>query len=77
MEVLSCDNYFASGSSLVLVLEYMQTDLRQVLAAIKKPLPQPIIKAIFLQILRGLNATHECNLLHRVGNRIILSSHMR
>jgi len=66
--VIHLFDHFPQGSSVILVLEYMHTDLGQVLARLAdqgKSLSEAQIKTIMIMLLKGLAAVHKCNLMHR------------
>ena len=63
--VLRCLDVYASGAHLVLVLELMHSDLYQLLRNCAHPLPEPVVKAVALMMLRGLAGAHAANIIHR------------
>jgi serine/threonine protein kinase len=64
--VVQLIEYFMQGPNLVLVLEYLPTDLAQVIQdSSEKPLREAEIKNWMLQILAGVAACHRASILHR------------
>jgi serine/threonine protein kinase len=64
--VVQLIEYFMQGPNLVLVLEYLPTDLAQVIQeSSEKPLREAEIKSWMLQILAGVAACHRVSILHR------------
>ncbi len=63
--VVKLIEYFVQGPNLVLVLEYLPTDLAQVIQESERPLRESEIKGWMLQILAGVAACHRASILHR------------
>ncbi|KAF0982569.1 hypothetical protein FDP41_011499 [Naegleria fowleri] len=63
--VLRLYEVFVNGSSLVLSLEYMKTDLAKIIKSQKTPFQESHIKCIMLMLLKGLNNCHTNNIMHR------------
>jgi len=63
--VVKLIEYFLQGPNLVLVLEYLPTDLAQVIQESERPLRESEIKGWMLQILAGVAACHRASILHR------------
>ncbi|KAL3853462.1 hypothetical protein ACJMK2_016998 [Sinanodonta woodiana] len=56
---------FPQGSSLVLVFEYMLSDLSEVIRNTEKPLTEAQVKSYMLMLLKGVAFCHENNIMHR------------
>lgn len=70
--VVRMRDHFASGSSVVLVLEYMRCDLLALvksMGAAGETLSARAVKQIVWMILRGVQATHQQRVMHRVSRR--------
>jgi cell cycle related kinase len=63
--VVKLVDYFVHGSSLVIVLEFMQTDLSKVLKRTQKPLQESHIKSFLRMVLKGVVYCHSNNIMHR------------
>ncbi|BFI23449.1 hypothetical protein MPTK2_1g02210 [Marchantia polymorpha subsp. ruderalis] len=61
--VVKLYEYFVQGSNMVLVLEYLPSNLAQVIRA--GNLTEAEVKGWCIQILRGLSACHSASVLHR------------
>eukprot|EP00831_Metopus_contortus_P032927 TRINITY_DN26491_c0_g1_i2.p1 TRINITY_DN26491_c0_g1~~TRINITY_DN26491_c0_g1_i2.p1 ORF type:complete len:312 (-),score=29.20 TRINITY_DN26491_c0_g1_i2:51-986(-) len=67
-------SYFPLDGSIVLVYEYMPSDLNCLLGALVKPLLEGQVKTLMLMLLRGLRHCHAQGLMHRdikPGNLLI------
>lgn len=56
---------FPNESSLVLVLEYLSSDLAEVIANAKSIFSRPVLKCYSLMIIEALNFCHSKNIVHR------------
>lgn len=66
--VVTLFDHFPCGSSLVLVFEFLVTDLHQLLNALAdmaQHLSAPAIKCIMIMILQGIGAVHSAQIIHR------------
>ncbi|KAL9655063.1 hypothetical protein ABK040_008845 [Willaertia magna] len=63
--VVKLYDVFVSGSSLVLALEFMRTDLSKLIKAQRKALSESHIKCIMLMLFKGLHHCHSNNIMHR------------
>jgi hypothetical protein len=67
---------FAQGSNVVLVLEYVQSDLARLLEGAPTRLCEADVKCLMLMLLHGVGACHECSIIHRVrAYAAVLLSH--
>lgn len=60
---------FPQGSNVVLVLEYVQSDLARLLERAPTRLCEADVKCLMLMLLHGVRACHENNIIHRVRAR--------
>ncbi len=60
-------DYFSKDGTVVLVYEYMPSDLQVLLSALAKPLFDAQIKSIIYMVLRGVQHCHHTHIMHRVG----------
>ena len=60
---------FPQGSNVVLVLEYVQSDLARLLESAPTRLCEADVKCLMLMLLHGIGACHERNIIHRVRAR--------
>lgn len=60
---------FPQGSNVVLVLEYVQSDLARLLDGAPTRLCEADVKCLMLMLLHGIGACHESNIIHRVRAR--------
>jgi serine/threonine protein kinase len=60
------NDVLAHGACVVLAFEFCPSDLAAALRAHSGPLPPAVVKGILLQLLRGVEAIHSANVLHRV-----------
>ena len=58
---------FPHGSVIVLVFEFMFSDLSEVIRNFDKPLTEAQIKTYMLMLLKGVAFCHENNIMHRVS----------
>ncbi len=58
----------AHGSAVMMVFEYMPSDLSRMMQECSYGLPQPDIKAYMRMLLQGLAYCHANFIVHRVGN---------
>lgn len=58
-------DFFPQASSLVLVFEFMQSDLGAVLRGARKPLAEAQVKTYMLMLLKGVEYCHENSIMHR------------
>ncbi|GAB5370528.1 hypothetical protein AAMO2058_001500800 [Amorphochlora amoebiformis] len=68
LHVIKLHKYFAQGSSVVLVLEYMSTDLRHIMQSMQEKghcFADLQIKSLLHMTLKGIHAVHQMRLLHR------------
>jgi cell cycle related kinase len=66
--VVTLHEYFAHASSLMLVMEYLETDLYKLMGCLQtlcRPLAPAEIKAILYMVLKGLEAAHGSGIMHR------------
>lgn len=56
---------FPHGPDLALVLEFMTTDLYQLMDALPRPMRESHVKACMQMILRGVAACHSRSIMHR------------
>ncbi len=56
---------FPRGANLILVLEFMKTDLARILRNLRKPLPESHVKTYAQMMLRGIEHCHAMNIVHR------------
>lgn len=66
-QVIGLLDYYAQPSSLVLVFEYMKTDLANVLRRESKPMCEASVKMYMQMLLKGVAYVHKNSLIHRVG----------
>lgn len=59
--------YFGTGSAVFLALEYMETDLFQLMSRMQRPFFEAEVKTILRMILVGVASIHESNVIHRVS----------
>ena len=52
---------------IVLVFEYMMSDLSEVIRNTDRPLTESHVKSYMLMLFKGLAFLHECNIMHRVS----------
>ena len=52
---------------IVLVFEYMLSDLSEVIRKSERPLTEAQVKSYMLMLFKGLAFLHENNIMHRVG----------
>ena len=57
---------FPHGTGIVLVFEYMLSDLSEVIHNADRPLTEAQIKSYMLMLLKGVAFMHENNIMHRV-----------
>ncbi|CEO99521.1 Cyclin-dependent kinase 2 like protein [Plasmodiophora brassicae] len=57
--------YFGTGSAVFLALEYMETDLFQLMSRMQRPFFEAEVKTILRMILVGVASIHESNVIHR------------
>lgn len=58
---------FPHGSMIVLVFDYMLSDLSEVIRKSERPLTEAQVKSYMLMLFKGLAFLHENNIMHRVG----------
>ncbi|KAJ1552616.1 Cyclin-dependent kinase 20, partial [Cladochytrium tenue] len=63
--VVKLRDFFPSGPGIVLVFEYMLSDLAEVLRNASQPLGEPQVKAYMAMLLRGVAFCHSCAIMHR------------
>lgn len=63
--VVHLHDVFAHGSTLVLVLEYMATDLAAVIRCASCPIPIPFVKAYMWMLFTGVAFMHSHSIIHR------------
>eukprot|EP00455_Lapot_gusevi_P053802 TRINITY_DN8481_c0_g1_i1.p1 TRINITY_DN8481_c0_g1~~TRINITY_DN8481_c0_g1_i1.p1 ORF type:complete len:328 (+),score=57.41 TRINITY_DN8481_c0_g1_i1:79-1062(+) len=63
--VVRCYDFYPQGSSVVLVMELMQTDLMQMMKHMDRPFSLAEIKSILVMLLRGVDAIHQSHIIHR------------
>lgn len=63
--VVKLIEYFVQGPNLILVLEFLPSDLYRELDGRDGRISEPEIKGWMLQILRGVAACHRASILHR------------
>jgi len=63
--VVRLHDMFAQGPGLVLVFEFMPTDLGEILADAENPLIDAQVKKYMQMILRGLAYLHDLGIMHR------------
>ncbi len=66
--VVKIHQFFPDGSSIIIVCEYMQSDLSHVMrsaALLCRPLRHAEIKSIMQMILKGIAAVHDAQIMHR------------
>ncbi|EGF82933.1 hypothetical protein BATDEDRAFT_85661 [Batrachochytrium dendrobatidis JAM81] len=63
--VVKLREVFPSGTGVVLVFEYMLSDLAEVLRNASKPLTEAQIKAYMLMLLKGVAYCHKNSIMHR------------
>ncbi|KAL5014199.1 hypothetical protein ScPMuIL_008469 [Solemya velum] len=63
--VVKLREVFPHGSSVVLVFEYMLSDLSEVIRNSEKPLTEAQIKSYMMMLLKGVAFCHENNIMHR------------
>ena len=66
LQVVKLREVFPHGSSLVLVFEYMLSDLSEVIRNSDRPITEAQIKSYMLMLLKGVAFCHENNIMHRV-----------
>ncbi|CAM6083177.1 unnamed protein product [Calypogeia fissa] len=74
--VVKLHEYFAQGSNMVLVLEYLPHNLSEVIRAGKGEISDGEVKGWMIQILQGLAACHAASVLHRdlKPNNLLISA---
>ena len=63
--VLRLYDVFADEANLCLVMEYVESDLSEVISQSKQFLPRSHLKAFYKMILHGISYCHERNVMHR------------
>ena len=66
LQVVKLREVFPHGSSLVLVFEYMLSDLSEVIRNSDRPITEAQVKSYMLMLLKGVAFCHENNIMHRV-----------
>jgi cell cycle related kinase len=61
---------FPHGSMIVLVFEYMLSDLSEVIRKSERPLTEAQVKSYMLMLFKGLAFLHENNIMHRVSRQL-------
>eukprot|EP00906_Rhabdomonas_costata_P004653 RCo006861 len=69
-------DWFKEKHNVILVFEYLETDLASYLAAVQQPLPEAQVQWIMGELFRGLSHLHHHGILHRdiKPSNILLSS---
>lgn len=67
LQVVKLREVFPHGSSLVLVFEYMLSDLSEVVRNSERPITEAQVKSYMLMLLKGVAFCHENNIMHRVS----------
>lgn len=57
--------FFVEGSSLILVLEFLPSDLYQIIQASDRRIREAEVKGWIVQLLRGVASCHKAGILHR------------
>jgi serine/threonine protein kinase len=65
MQVVDLLDFFPSGPGFSLVFEMMVSDLAEILKYSPSPLTESQTKSYLVQLLRGLEYCHSCNIMHR------------
>jgi len=66
--VIPLHEHFPHGGSVILVMECMTVDLRQIMARLGeggRTIPPAMIKSILIMTLKGVDAVHKMNMIHR------------
>lgn len=67
LQVVKLRDVFPHSTSLVLVFDYMLSDLSEVIRNSERPLTESQIKSYILMLLKGVAFCHENNIMHRVN----------
>lgn len=58
-------DYYPDENNLCLILEYLPSDLYEIIQKATRPLPVPQVKALAQMLLRAVSHCHEKNIIHR------------
>lgn len=66
LQIVNLFDVFSYGAGVVLVFEYMPTDLSILLRNTENPLTDSQIKAYLIMLLKGVAYCHKLGIMHRV-----------
>lgn len=67
LQVVRLREVFPHGSMIVMVFEYMLSDLSEVIRKSERPLTEAQVKSYMLMLFKGLAFLHDNNIMHRVN----------